>query len=135
MARLGAIGTAAALVVTAVVAGEAPLEADMARVLCSGMILERVLPNRARVDCLTDEYAIEVDWTGKWAEAIGQALYYSWATGRKPGIILVCKEAQQTCLGHALRLDEAIAGWALPITVWRCELSARTLTDCRRVDR
>jgi len=33
--------------------------------------------NSGRIDCLTDQYAIEVDFASKWAEAIGQALYYS----------------------------------------------------------
>lgn len=41
-----------------------------------------------RVDILNDEYAIEVDRAGKWHEAIGQALHYANATGRKPAIAL-----------------------------------------------
>jgi hypothetical protein len=42
-----------------------------------------------RVDLLNAEYAIEVDWPEKWAEAIGQSLYYAALTDRKPGIILL----------------------------------------------
>ena len=41
---------------------------------CSGEIEVR-LPDRTRVDCLTNEYAIEYDFSNKWAEAIGQALH------------------------------------------------------------
>jgi hypothetical protein len=41
-----------------------------------------------RVDILNDTYAIEVDRAGKWHEAIGQALHYADATGRKPAIAL-----------------------------------------------
>lgn len=37
---------------------------------CTG-IMEFVLPDRTRVDCLTDEYAIEFDFAPKWAEALG----------------------------------------------------------------
>ena len=32
--------------------------------------MEYVLKDRTRVDCLTDEYAIEVDFAKKWAESI-----------------------------------------------------------------
>lgn len=42
-----------------------------------------------RVDCLTETHAVEVDFARKWAEAIGQSLYYSHYTGKKPGILLV----------------------------------------------
>jgi len=52
---------------------------------------EVVLFDRTRVDLLNDEYAIEVDWAPKWAEAIGQSLYYATVTGRKPAIILLTK--------------------------------------------
>lgn len=47
------------------------------------------LADGCRVDCLTRNYAIEVDFALKWAEAIGQALYYADQTHRKPGILLV----------------------------------------------
>jgi len=55
----------------------------------AGGITEVVLDDGARVDCLTDEYAIEFDFAPKWAEAIGQALYYAEKTGRKPGVVLI----------------------------------------------
>lgn len=48
-----------------------------------------------RVDLLNDEYAIEVDYAHKWAEAIGQSLYYSNLTGKKPGIILFVKDIEK----------------------------------------
>jgi len=48
--------------------------------------MEYVLKDRTRVDCLTDEYAIEVDFAKKWAEGIGQSLYYAHMTGREPAI-------------------------------------------------
>lgn len=53
---------------------------------------EVVLWDMTRVDLLTADHAIEVDWAGKWAEAIGQSLYYSELTGRKPGIILLTED-------------------------------------------
>jgi len=51
--------------------------------------MEYVLFDKARVDCLTNEYAIEVDFAKKWAEGVGQALYYAEITGKKPAIGLI----------------------------------------------
>ncbi|EDZ63190.1 hypothetical protein SMGD1_2056 [Sulfurimonas gotlandica GD1] len=48
--------------------------------------MEYVLKDRTRVDCLTDEYAIEVDFAKKWAEGIGQSLHYAHMTGKKPAV-------------------------------------------------
>ena len=48
--------------------------------------MEFVLEDRTRVDCLTDEYAIEVDFAKKWAEGVGQALFYAKMTGKKPAV-------------------------------------------------
>ena len=48
--------------------------------------MEYVLKDNTRVDCLTDEYAIEVDFAKKWAESIGQSLFYAEMTGKKPAI-------------------------------------------------
>lgn len=50
---------------------------------------EYVLKDHTRVDCLTDKYAIEFDFAPKWAESIGQALYYAEMTGRRPGVVLI----------------------------------------------
>ena len=66
-------------------------EADYVNAYCSGQI-EYELPDRTRVDCLTDEYAIEFDWAKKWAEAIGQSLYYAKMTSKTPAIALIVKK-------------------------------------------
>ena len=50
---------------------------------------EAVLWDMTRVDCLAKDYAVEFDFAKKWAEAIGQALYYSKMTGKKPAIALI----------------------------------------------
>ncbi len=52
---------------------------------------EYSLPDRSRVDILTNEYAIEVEWLSKWPEAVGQSLYYAAMTGKKPKIIILKK--------------------------------------------
>ena len=82
-------------------------EADYRDRLCASMDREVTLPNGARADCLSDTHAIEVDFTEKWAEALGQSLSYAASTGLQPGIFLVCRQAARNCLRH--RLDEAIA--------------------------
>lgn len=59
--------------------------------LCNelGGVMEQSLLDRTRVDCLTDEYAIEVDFSKKWAESVGQSLYYAKMTDKKPGIGII----------------------------------------------
>ena len=77
-------------------------------------VTEAMQWDSSRVDILNDEYAIEVDWSEHWAEAIGQSLYYSILTGKKPGIILLIKDkkketkhiyrCQTVCAKHNIRL-------------------------------
>ena len=50
---------------------------------------EAVLWDMTRVDCLTKDYAIEFDFAKKWAESVGQALYYSKMTGKAPAVVLI----------------------------------------------
>jgi len=45
--------------------------------------------DKTEVDILTDTFAIEVDFSEKWAESIGQSLYYAEMTNRKAGVLLV----------------------------------------------
>lgn len=80
-------------------------EADYVNHFCKGTI-EFVLPDRARVDCLTKTYAIEYDYSKKWAESIGQALYYASATGKKAGIVLIVNQKHKG--RYLTRLNDAI---------------------------
>lgn len=66
-------------------------EADYVNAYCKG-ITEYELPDRTRVDCLTDDYAIEFDYAKKWAESIGQSLYYAKMTGKKPAVAIIVKK-------------------------------------------
>ncbi|WP_316347638.1 hypothetical protein [Desulfuromonas acetoxidans] len=50
------------------------------------------LQDGTRVDCLTDDYAIEFDFASKWAESIGQSLYYGICTERLPGVVLILEK-------------------------------------------
>ena len=51
-----------------------------------------LLDKSGRVDCITKDYAIEADFADKWAESIGQALYYGLMTDRQPGILLILEQ-------------------------------------------
>lgn len=50
---------------------------------------EAILWDMTRVDCLAKDFAIEFDFAKKWAESIGQSLYYSKLTGKKPAVVLI----------------------------------------------
>jgi len=51
--------------------------------------MEVTLKDRTRVDCLTNQYAIEVDFAKKWAQSVGQSLYYGYMTNKQPAIALI----------------------------------------------
>ena len=57
-----------------------------------GGIMEYRLKDRTRVDCLLKEYAVEVDFAQKWAESIGQSLYYANQTSRKAAVLLIMED-------------------------------------------
>ena len=44
-----------------------------------------------RVDVLTADFAIEVDWFKKFHEGIGQALHYAMESGKQPAVALIVK--------------------------------------------
>ena len=49
-----------------------------------------------RVDCVTNTHAIEFDFAPKWAESIGQALYYGEVLKKKPGIVLIVENPEKS---------------------------------------
>lgn len=55
-------------------------------------ITEYEFSDKTRVDCLTPTHAIEFDFAKKWAESIGQSLYYALKTNLKPGIVLILED-------------------------------------------
>ena len=60
-------------------------------------ICEYKLQDNTRVDCLTSEYAVEFDFAPKWAESIGQSLYYAIMTNRKPAVVLIMENPINDC--------------------------------------
>ena len=79
--------------------------------------VEVVLPDRTRCDCLTDTHAIEFDFGNKWAESIGQALYYSIQTGKRAGVVLILEK--QSDYKYWIRLNTIIDHYHLPIDTWK----------------
>lgn len=70
---------------------------------------EAILWDMTRVDCLTKDYAIEFDFAKKWAESIGQSLYYSKLTGKAPAVVLILTSAEDYRYVKRLeRLDNGI---------------------------
>jgi hypothetical protein len=77
----------------------------------------RALPDLTRCDCLTDTHAVEVEFGRKWAEGIGQALYYALQTGHKAGIILILESEKD--YKYWLRLNTTIEHHGLEIDTWK----------------
>lgn len=91
------------------------LEKDYQAAWCerAGGLQEVVLSDLARADCLTTTHAIEFDFAPKWAESIGQALYYSIMTGKKPGVVLILETPRDAYLYRLQAVAEKYG-----ITVW-----------------
>jgi len=78
---------------------------------------EVVLPDKTRVDCLTATHAIEYDFADKWAEAMGQALYYGCKTGKKPGVYLILEDPKNEWR-YVQRVVDTIMYWHLNMDLW-----------------
>ena len=48
-----------------------------------------------RIDCLTKTHAVEFDFAKKWAESVGQTLYYSAVTGKKAKVVLIIENTKE----------------------------------------
>ena len=77
--------------------------------------LEVVLPDKARVDCVTSTHAIEFDFAKKWGESIGQALYYAVILNKQAGIVLIMEKGQSD-EKYLTRVKEVAKRYN--ITVW-----------------
>ena len=147
---------AAALLIVSSLPTMALSEADLVKRYCKGMITEFTNPDGTRTDCISDTHAIEVDFSEKWAESIGQALHYSlWTrefsrhpddfarwhyqvkTPRRAGIILICRENRrtETCANHVVRPKRIAEEYGIPLTIWDCNPDTdMALDECLRLD-
>lgn len=70
---------------------------------------EFVLADKTRVDCLSADYAIEFDFAKKWAESIGQSLYYAKMTGKTPAVALILTSSDDMkYVKRVERIDQGI---------------------------
>lgn len=68
--------------------------------------MEYRLNDKARVDCMTDTLAVEFDFANKWAECVGQALYYGRQTKKQPACVLIMENGEKD-LRYLYRLRRA----------------------------
>ncbi len=94
-------------------------ERDYQQIFCGQVrgTVDAHLSDGTECDCLTGEHAIEVEFSQKWYEAIGQSLHYGKLTRRPAGIALIMREADDE--KYFRRMMETIEYYHLPITVWR----------------
>ena len=77
------------------------------------------LDDGTRVDLLFEDKACEIDWANKWAEGIGQSIYYGLKTDRSPLVILLAKkdgwekyrDRVEYCNIECWVYDTRIEGW------------------------
>ena len=128
-------------VVVALLAGAkaafAKSEHEYQATLCADM--ERsvfIQKSGTQADCVSADLAIEIDFSGKWAEAIGQAMHYAAVLRRKIGIILICKPvtAPEVCARHSYNAEETLVFWGLSAEVWLCPHDALVRDDCSHVN-
>ena len=93
-------------------------EADYVNYACPRMngTSEYALDDGSRVDCETDTHSIEFDFGKKWAEAIGQALYYSSKTGKQPGIFLIIAEKRDW--NNLEKIKRVIKTQGMDVKIW-----------------
>lgn len=111
-ARLAPI-IAGCILTTAAHAGHLHKEAEYRDAWCQGQTEVR-LPDGTRVDCLTDTYAVEIDFARKWAEGIGQAIHYGAVTGKQPATALIIEHPADWRYYHRARRAARQAG----VTLW-----------------
>jgi hypothetical protein len=99
-------------------AGEKHPEAFYQEIWCNQHqgVHEYVLEDRTRVDCLTDQFAVELDFARKWYSGVGQSLHYARKTGKSAGLVLIVVEERD--LIYTARAKDLIEFYDLPIRLW-----------------
>ena len=73
------------------------------------------LTDGTRVDVLTDAQAVEFEYPKKWAESLGQALYYASQTGRQPAIVYIVGSPKDQ--RYIDRARATVEYWHLPVEI------------------
>jgi len=93
-------------------------EKDINEHWCSsiGGIAEFRTKDGTYVDCLTQEYAIEVEFDYNWKEAIGQSLHYAETTGKKPAILIIRRSSSKK--DYFAQIQRLVVRFDLPIKIF-----------------
>ncbi len=95
-------------------------------------ITEVLQSDRTRCDCLTQTHVIEFECGPKWAESLGQSLYYSIQTGKKAEIVLILEKPSEykywrristVITYNNLKIDP------LQITLWGLKMTTNKIVD------
>ena len=88
---------------------------------------EYLLPDKKRIDCFIERadkgkpnWAIEFDFSYKWAEAFGQSLYYGLVTKSDPAVALIQKNytSDKIYAKHYRSLRKVADGYNIKLTVF-----------------
>ena len=83
-----------------------------------------------RVDCLLNDFAVEVDFDTKWAEGLGQALHYGVEFNRPAAVLLIIQNHNGSDRSaYVERLQTTIDGAGLDVTVFTIETNDYDLRD------
>lgn len=77
-------------------------------------ITEFVLDDKTRVDILTKEYAIEVDFADNWYNGVGQSLHYALKTDKKPAMVIIVENPVRD-ERHITRLQQVAVKYGITV--------------------
>ena len=84
--------------------------------IANGGITEYRTKDGTYVDCLTDTYAIEVEYDYNWKESIGQSLHYAETTGKQPAILFIKRKSSKK--DYFQELKRTVVEFKLPIKIF-----------------
>jgi len=74
-----------------------------------------VTVKNGRIDCVTDRYAIEVDFANKWKECISQGRWYGLQTGKISGCALIVGPNDSRYLAY---IEDYLHGHDMYMKIW-----------------
>lgn len=92
-ARIATACLIATIATTTASAAHLHKEAEYRDAWCRGRT-EVTLHDGSRVDCLTENYAVEVEFAAKAFEGLGQAIHYARITGTTPAILMIIEKPE-----------------------------------------
>ena len=72
--------------------------------------------DKTTVDCLTDTYAVELDYAEKWVQSMRKSRDHSLSTGKAPGVVLILQNSADE--KHLFKLRKVVEKRRLGIKIW-----------------